>query len=46
MIQWATIMLPEHVAELQRWKDYDNYTKKPKLNEWIHQLIQEEPELA
>ena len=39
-------MLPEHVAELRQWKDQDNYTKRPQLNEWDQQTIQEEIELA
>ena len=45
-IKWTAMMLPEHVVELRKWMDEDNYTERPKLNEWDLQLIQEELELA
>lgn len=45
-IKWTAMMLPEHVAELRDWKGHDNYTKRPALNEWDQQAIQEEIELA
>ena len=45
-IKWTAMMLPEHVKELRKWMDQDNYTERPELNEWDLQLIQEELELA
>lgn len=39
-------MLPEHVRELRKWMDQDNYIERPELNEWDLQSIQEELELA
>lgn len=45
-IKWTAMMLPEHVVELRKWSDQDNYITRPELNEWDLQLIQEELELA
>lgn len=45
-IKWTAMMLPEHVVELRKWMDQDNYTERPELNEWDLQLIQEELEVA
>jgi hypothetical protein len=45
-IKWTAMMLPEHVVELRKWMDQENYTERPELNEWDLQLIQEELELA
>jgi len=45
-IKWTAMMLPEHVARLQKWKNKDNYTERPELNEWDLQAIQEALELA
>ena len=45
-IKWTAMMLPEHVVELRRWMEEDNFTERPELNEWDFQLIQEELELA
>ena len=45
-IKWTAMMLPEHVAQLRKWKDQDNYTEKPERNEWDLHSIQEELELV
>ena len=45
-IKWTAMMLSEHVRELRKWMDQDNYTERPELNEWDLQSIQEELELA
>ncbi len=45
-IKWSAMMLSEHVRELRKWVDQDNYTDRPELNEWDLQSIQEELELA
>ncbi|MGN7386570.1 YolD-like family protein [Sporosarcina sp. SAFN-015] len=45
-IKWTAMMLPEHVAELRKWTDLDNYIARPELNEWDLQLVQEELELV
>ena len=45
-IKWTAMMLPEHVVELRKWMDQDNYTERPELNEWDLQSIQEELEIA
>lgn len=45
-IKWTAMMLSEHVVELRKWMDQDNYAERPELNEWDFQLIQEELELA
>ncbi|MEK4403945.1 YolD-like family protein [Sporosarcina sp. FSL K6-6792] len=44
--KWTAMMLSEHVRELRKWMDQDNYTERPELNEWDLQSIQEELELA
>lgn len=45
-IKWTAMMLPEHVVELRKWMDQDNYTERPELTDWDLQSIQEELELA
>ena len=45
-IKWTAMMLPEHVVELRKWMDQENYTERPELSEWDLQLIQEELELV
>jgi hypothetical protein len=45
-IKWTAMMLSEHVAELRRWKDEEQYEERPELNEWDLQAIQEELEVA
>ena len=45
-IKWTAMMLSEHVRELRKWVDQDNYTERTELNEWDLQSIQEELELA
>lgn len=45
-IKWTAMMLPEHVAELRKWMNEDRYAKRPELNEWDLQAIQEEIERA
>lgn len=45
-IKWTAMMLSEHVRELRKWVDQDNYTERPELNEWDLQSIQEELELV
>ncbi len=45
-IKWTAMMLSEHVRELRKWMDQDNSTRRPELNEWDLQSIQEELELA
>ncbi len=45
-VKWTAMMLSEHVRELRKWMDQDNYTERPELNEWDLQSIQEELELA
>ena len=44
--KWTAMMLSEHVRELRKWMDQDNYIERPELNEWDLQSIQEELELA
>ena len=45
-IKWTAMMLSEHVRELRKWVDQDNFTERPELNEWDLQSVQEELELA
>jgi len=45
-IKWTAMMLSEHVRELRKWEDQDNYIEGPELNEWDLQSIQEELELT
>lgn len=45
-IKWTAMMLSEHVRELRKWMDQDNYIERAELNEWDLQSIQEELELA
>lgn len=41
--KWAmSIMLPEHIDELNKWMDKENYEERPELSEWDLQSIQEE----
>lgn len=45
-IKWTAMMLPEHVRELRKWQeDYDK-VKRPVLDEFDMQTMQEEVERA
>lgn len=43
-IKWTSLMLPEHLEEIKRWKKEQYYDKKRDLTEWeleeIEQTIQ------
>ena len=42
-IKWTAMMLPEHVAELRKWQeDYDK-VKKPELDEFDYDTMQDQP---
>ncbi|MET3658413.1 YolD-like family protein [Sporosarcina psychrophila] len=45
-IKWTAMMLSEHVAELQRWQNEDNYEERPQLDDFDLQAIQYEIEVA
>ena len=45
-IKWTAMKLSEHVAELQRWQNEDNYEKRPQLDDFDLQAIQSEIEVA
>ena len=39
-------MLPEHIEKLREWQNEDENVKRPELDEWVLNLIQEEIDLA
>ena len=45
-IKWTAMMLSEHVAELQRWQNEDNYEERPQLDDFDLQAIHYEIEVA
>lgn len=45
-IKWTAMMLSEHVAELQKWQNEDNYEERPQLDDFDLQAIQYEIEVA
>lgn len=44
--KWTSIMLPEHVKELNKWYAEVELIEPPDLTEWDLQIIQEELEVA
>lgn len=46
LIKWQGMMLTEHVQLLREWAEENKQDKKPDLDEFDMQLIQEELELA
>lgn len=45
-IKWNAMMLPEHVKLLRQWKNEDNYTALPMIDEWALQEIAEQLKIA
>ncbi|WP_342538297.1 MULTISPECIES: YolD-like family protein [unclassified Sporosarcina] len=45
-VKWTAMMLSEHVAELHRWQNEDNYEGRPELDDYDLQAIQYEIEVA
>ena len=38
-VKWTAMMLSEHVAELHRWQNEDNYEGRPELDDYDLQAI-------
>lgn len=45
-IKWTAMMLPEHVAQLRQWQADHDKVKKPVLDEFDYDTMQEEIERA
>jgi len=45
-IKWTAMMLPEHVGELRKWQADQDKVKKPVLDEFDYDIMQEEVERA
>lgn len=45
-IKWQGLMLPEHIQMLREWYKEDEEVKRPELDEFDLQLIQEELDIA
>lgn len=45
-IKWQGLMLPEHIQMLREWYKEDDEVKRPELDEFDLQLIQEELDIA
>ncbi len=45
-IKWQGLMLPEHVAEINNWRNKQLYEERPQLDDFDLQSIQEEIESA
>lgn len=45
-IKWTAMMLPEHVMELRKWQEDQGKDKKPVLDEFDYDTMQEEIERA
>ena len=41
-IKWTALMLPEHVRELRQWQEDSEKVKRPELDEFDLQTMQEE----
>lgn len=41
-IKWTAMMLPEHVKELRKWQEDADKVKRPELDEFDLQTMQEE----
>ncbi|MBB4826058.1 hypothetical protein HNO89_003295 [Sporosarcina luteola] len=45
-INWTSLMLPEHIAQLRDWQAEDDKVEHPELNEWDLASLQEELDFA
>ena len=45
-IKWTAMMLPEHVKELRKWQEDSEKVRRPELDEFDLQTMQEEVERA
>ncbi|EPD49462.1 hypothetical protein HMPREF1210_03361 [Paenisporosarcina sp. HGH0030] len=45
-IKWTAMMLPEHVAQLREWQQEHDLVKKPELDAFDYDTMQEEIERA
>lgn len=45
-IKWTAMMLPEHVAQLREWQQEHELVKKPELDAFDYDTMQEEIERA
>ena len=41
-IKWTSLMLPEHIKELRSWKNEDQLTDRPQLDDFELELVSDE----